>query len=73
MLLKALHEQNANATIILFNLSNHEPTMESEKKFKEWSNTIKNIHFGLVDVGHVGALRFNDARGKEGIFTSRKK
>lgn len=47
-----------------------EPTMESEKKFKEWSNTIKNIHFGFVDVQHVGALKFNDSKGKEGIFLS---
>lgn len=41
------------------------PTAESERKFKEWSNSMKNVHFGLVDVNHVGALVFSDSKGKE--------
>lgn len=48
-------------------MSGHVPTIDSEKKFKEWSNTMKSIHFGLVDVSKSAASqKFLDARGKEG-------
>ena len=39
--------------------------LDSEKKFKEWSNTMKNIHFGLVDLDKTGNQKFKDMRGKE--------
>ena len=46
-------------------MSEFAPTMETEKKFKEWSNSMRHVHFGLVDVNHIGALVFHDAKGKE--------
>ena len=53
-------------TIVLFNMSGFAPTVESENKFKEWSSTMKNINFGLVDVKTAGGVTFKDASGKEG-------
>ena len=51
----------------MFNLPNFPPTVESEKKFKEWSISMKNINFGLVDANNPTITPFKDASGKESI------
>ena len=61
-----INDKSTNAAIILFNMGNFPPTVEAEKKFKEWSNSMKSISFGLCDVNNLGDdVAFYDASGKE--------
>ena len=50
----------------MFNMVDFPPTVESEKKFKEWSGSMKNINFGFVEVNSFRD-KIKDLSGKEGI------
>ena len=64
MILKAINQKGANCTIVMFNMSGFQPTVESEENFKRCSNFMKNIHFGYVDVQNLHE-EIHDATGKQ--------
>jgi hypothetical protein len=52
-------------------MSGFSPTVESEKKFKEWSTSMKNINFGLVEVNNFGDV-LKDLSGQKSIIRYKK-
>ena len=56
----------------MFNMSGFPPTVESEKKFKEWSTSMKNINFGLIVVNNFKDV-LKDLSGKKSIIEYKMK